>query len=43
MDVDASVFLDNEDYSSHTIVTDQVGDMAKYISEGLEGVCTNYW
>ena len=37
MDVDAFMFLDNEDYSSHPIVADQVGDMAKYISEGLEG------
>ena len=33
-----NVFLDNEDYSSHTIDADQVGDMAKYISEGLDGV-----
>ena len=38
MDGDAFVFLDNEDYSSHTIDADQVGDMAKYISEGLDGV-----
>ncbi|MDG2472445.1 MAG: elongation factor P-like protein YeiP [Pseudomonadales bacterium] len=38
MDGDAFVFLDNEDYSSHTIDADQVGDLAKYISEGLTGV-----
>ena len=37
MDGDACI-LDNEDYSSHTIDADQVGDMAKYISEGLDGV-----
>ena len=38
MDGDAFVFLDNEDYSSHTIDADQMGDMAKYISEGLDSV-----
>tara|TARA_B100000767_G_scaffold275489_1_gene312754 strand:- start:9283 stop:9927 length:645 start_codon:yes stop_codon:yes gene_type:complete len=38
LDGDAFVFLDNEDYSSHTVDADKVGDLAKYISEGLEGV-----
>ena len=38
MDGEAFVFLDIEDYSSYTLDASVVGDMASYITEGLEGV-----
>ena len=38
MDGEAFVFLDIEDYSSYTLDANVVGDMAHYITEGLEGV-----
>ena len=38
MDGEAFVFLDIEDYSSYTLDANVVGDMANYITEGLEGV-----
>lgn len=38
MDGDAFVFLDMEDYTPYMLDADVVGDMADYISEGLEGV-----
>jgi len=38
MDGDAFVFLDMEDYTPYMIDADVVGDMASYISEGLEGI-----
>ncbi|MBP7370356.1 MAG: elongation factor P-like protein YeiP [Arenimonas sp.] len=38
MDGDAFVFLDVEDYTPYIIDANVVGDMAGYITEGLEGV-----
>lgn len=38
MDGDAFVFLDVEDYTPYMIDANVVGDMAGYITEGLEGV-----
>ena len=36
-DGDAFVFLDDEDYTPYQLDADVVGDMAGYITEGLEG------
>jgi len=38
MDGDAFVFLDMEDYTPYMLDADVVGEMANYITEGLEGV-----
>ena len=38
MDGDAFVFLDSEDFTPYQLDADIVGDMAGYITEGLEGV-----
>jgi elongation factor P len=38
MDGDAFVFLDTEDYTPYMLDAHVVGDMAGYITEGLEGV-----
>ncbi len=38
MDGDAFVFLDTEDYTPYMLDANVVGDMAGYITEGLEGV-----
>ncbi len=38
MDGDAFVFLDTEDYTPYMLDANVIGDMAGYITEGLEGV-----
>lgn len=38
MDGEAFVFLDAEDFTPYTLDADVVGEMAGYITEGLEGV-----
>jgi len=38
MDGDAFVFLDSEDYTPYMLDANVIGDMAGYITEGLEGV-----
>ena len=38
MDGDAFVFLDSEDFTPYMLDADLIGDMAGYITEGLEGV-----
>jgi elongation factor P len=38
MDGDAFVFLDTEDFTPYQLDADIIGDMAGYITEGLEGV-----